>query len=113
MQVNKISNQNFGGTLEIPTVVKSELEQAIISLMSRKNQKLSTVPDLIIKLKGSDGILQITGKQEIINPSGINDFDVYIKKTQQNVPQKIENGDSLAERFLNGLQEVTGSKILG
>lgn len=109
MQINKVSNSNFNGRIIYPQNIKSRLEIGIIDVLRRNNQELSTVPSLISKLTKTNDqtIIRINGKNGILNPVKDCDFDVFIEKREQNLRKRIGNDESLAERFLNALYEVS------
>ena len=109
MQVNSITPQNFNGAVIIPKGIRSQLELDLIGILRKNNQKITTVPDLISKLAtpGNNMNLRVTNKDGIITPRSLADFDVYIENGATHIPKKVENGTSLAEKFLNGLYEIT------
>ena len=108
MQISSINNQNFGGELIIPQCIKTPLERGLLKVLRQSNKEISTVPAMISKLYEKPDInIRIVGKTGTIKPLNEADFDVFIENTTHYTKRKIENGATLAERFLNALYEIT------
>ena len=107
MQVNSINNQNINGLIIHPGI-KGKLEKDVMKLLKFDTDKMAETAKLIAaaerKRNGID--LRVAVRQGIYEPKTDADFDVFIANMTQNKKTDIP-GDSLAEKFLAGLQYIS------